>query len=173
MLAFLKTTANHGLHFNYEEEFNLIGYSDADFAGDLDDRKSTTGYIFTLGGGSVAWASRKQEGVSLSTTEAELVSKVSEATRETAWIGRLLEELGTKVIPVEVRCNNQSAIRLAYNPEMHHRTKHIEVKHYYVRGAQQKGEVKIVYLEIENQLADGLTKGLHRPKLRSFGEDSE
>lgn len=119
-------------------------------------------------GGPVAWASRRQSTVAQSTTEAELVS-LNEASKEAVWIKRLLEELnGSSIGPVEIRCDNQSTIRLVFNPELHQRTKHIEVKHFYVRELQQKGEINVIFTDTSNQLADSLTKSLPRSKFEEL-----
>ena len=111
---------------------------------------------------------KKQECVAQSTTEAELIS-VNEATREAVWLKRMLEELEPcSTSQIEIKCDNQSAIRLTNNSELHRRSKHIELKHFYVRQEQLKKNVKIVYIDSLNQVADGLTKGLPRPRFEEL-----
>jgi hypothetical protein len=168
LLAYLKKTTAYGLCFDADRAEDLLGYADADFAGDLDERKSTSGYVFTMCGGPVAWSSRLQRSISQSTTEAEFVS-LNEATREAVWLKRILNEIdSTYTKPVQIRCDNQGAIRLVHNPENHQRTKHIEVKFLYVREQQQNGSVDVVYVGTKDQLADGLTKGLPRPRFEEL-----
>lgn len=168
LLAYLKGTTTCGLLFDAGHPTILTGYADADFGGDLIERKSTSGYIFLLSGGPIVWASRRQECVAQSTTEAELIS-VNEATREAVWLKRMLEELEPcSTSQIEIKCDNQSAIRLTNNSELHRRSKHIELKHFYVRQEQLKKNVKIVYIDSLNQLADGLTKGLPRPRFEEL-----
>jgi hypothetical protein len=131
------------LCFDANQSENLLGYADADFAGDLDGRKSTSGYLFTICGGPVAWSSRLQRSISQSTTEAEFVS-LNEATREAVWLRRILADLDHNLSdPIEIRCDNQGAIRLVHNPKNHQRTKHIEVKFLYVREQQERGSVNV------------------------------
>jgi hypothetical protein len=168
LLAYLKGTTTCGLCFDANQPDNLLGYADADFAGDLDGRKSTSGYIFTMCGGPIAWSSRLQRSISQSTTEAEFVS-LNEATREAVWLKRILAEFDSSHNePIEIRCDNQGAIRLVQNPENHQRTKHIEVKFLYVREQQQKRSINVVFVGTKSQLADGLTKGLPRPRLQEL-----
>jgi hypothetical protein len=168
LLAYLKGTAKYGLCFDANQSENLLGYADADFAGDLDGRKSTSGYLFTICGGPVAWSSRLQRSISQSTTEAEFVS-LNEATREAVWLRRILADLDHNLSdPIEIRCDNQGAIRLVHNPENHQRTKHIEVKFLYVREQQERGSVNVVFVGTKNQLADGLTKSLPRPRFEEL-----
>jgi hypothetical protein len=113
LLAYLKGTTTYGLCFDASQPDNLLGYADADFAGDLDGRKSTSGYIFTICGGPIAWSSRLQRSISQSTTEAEFVS-LNEATRGAVWLKRILTELNSShTEPIEIRCDNQGAIFLS------------------------------------------------------------
>ena len=145
LLGYLKKTTTYGLFFDAGQSEELLGYADVDFAGDLDERKFTPGYIFTMCGGLVAWSSRLQRSISQSTTEAEFLS-LNEATREAVWLKLILNEIDSIYIkPVQIRCDNQGAIRLVHNPENHQRTKHIEVKFLYVREQQQNGSVDVVF----------------------------
>ena len=100
---------------------------DSDFAGDLDKRKSATGYVFTLAGASVSWVSKLQTVVTLSTTEAEYMA-ATQTCKEAIWIQRLLEELGHKQEKISMYCDSQSALHIVRNPVFHSRTKHIGVQ---------------------------------------------
>ena len=163
VLRYIKGTLQFGLNFERSDNFELIGYSDADWAGDVDTRKSTSGYIFKLGKATVAWASKKQSVVALSTTEAEYIALCS-ATQEAVWLRRLLRSLreeqarSTKVFE-----DNRGAISLSKNPKDHTRTKHIDIKYHYVRDAVQKNEIDVQHSETKQMIADTLTKGLPKP----------
>lgn len=166
--AYLSATRHHGICFDGRVETGLRGYSDADFAGDPDKKKSTTGYIFTFNGSPVSWASRRQKVTALSSTESELIA-TCETTKEAIWLKRLVSELGlTNPCPVTIHCDNQSTIKILNNPEQHQKTKHIDVKFYYAREKLEKGEINITYLRTEDQLADMFTKPLPRPRLEDM-----
>ncbi|CAD7077956.1 unnamed protein product [Hermetia illucens] len=111
----------------------LQGFSDSDYASDTETRRSTTGYAFCLSNGIVTWSSQRQKLVTLSTTDAEYVAAAA-AAKEAIWLRKLLNDLGClpKTSTV-LRVDNQSAIRLIKNAEFHKRTKHIDIKHHYVR----------------------------------------
>jgi hypothetical protein len=170
IFAYLKGTSSYGLCFNGNINGHLIGYTDSDYAGDPSTRRSTTGFIFLLNGAPIAWCSRRQTCVSLSTTEAEFVA-ASESAKEAVWIRRLLGGFGTKLGPLTILCDNQSAIRLVKNPEFHQRTKHIDVKYYFIRNSQEAGEIDISYVNTEQQLADLLTKPLANPRFTRLREE--
>ena len=138
----------------------LKSYTDEDFAGDVNKRRSTTGTIFMINGGAVAWSSQQQKCVALSVTEAENVAG-SMATKKIACLRSLLKDIGCpQRHPTVLLCNNQSAKRLVANPEFHQRTKHIEDKFHYIRSMQEEGEIDVTNIETTNQLADDLKKGL-------------
>jgi hypothetical protein len=109
-----------------------VGYVDADYAGDLDDRRSTTGYVFTLTGGPICWKSMIQSTVAMSTTEAEYMA-AAEAAKEALWLTGLVKELGIQQGGVPLYCDSQSAIYLAKNQVYHARTKHIDVRFHKIR----------------------------------------
>ncbi|KAE8693888.1 putative pentatricopeptide repeat-containing protein [Hibiscus syriacus] len=116
------------------------GYVDSDYAGDLDNRRSTTGYVFTLGGGPICWKSTVQSIVALSTTEAEYMA-TAEAAKEALWLTGLVKELGVQQGGVQLLCDNQSAIHLAKNQVYRARTKHIDVRFHKIRELVASGEV--------------------------------
>jgi hypothetical protein len=143
------------------DEIKLAGYTDASFAEDSATKRSTGAYVFTLNGGPISWASRRQPTVALSTTEAEYMA-MCQAIREASWLRQLLIELGVcqKNEPIEVHADNKSAIALGKNPEFHKRSKHIDVQYHYVREQVQNGQVVTPYLSTAHMVADGLTKAL-------------
>jgi hypothetical protein len=141
-------------------EEKLIGYSDSDYAGDVEDRKSTSGYVFLLSSGAVAWSSKKQPVVTLSTTEAEFIAAASCAC-QSVWMHRILEKLGHEQSKCTVIfCDNSSAIKLSKNPVMHGRSKHIDVRFHFLRDLTKDGVVKLEHCGSKDQLADLMTKPL-------------
>lgn len=159
ILRYLKGTTELALKYEQSESGTLIGFSDADWAGDLDDRRSTTGNVFLLSGGAVSWLSKKQSTVALSTAEAEYVA-LSQASQECVWLRRLLSDLGMDVTPVVILEDNQGAIAIAKNPVDHSRTKHIDIRYHYIRECVQNGQIQVKYCPTHNMKADILTKPL-------------
>ncbi|KAH9764742.1 hypothetical protein KPL70_001639 [Citrus sinensis] len=145
-----------------------VGYCDSDFAGDLDKRRSTTDYVFTLGGGPVSWRSILQSTIALSTTEAEYMAE-TEAVKKAIWLKGLLGDLGVIQENIAVFCDNQSAIFLAKNQIYHARTKHIDVKYHYVREIIESGIVLLRKIDTKDNLSDMLTKQSLR--CSHFGDD--
>ena len=159
---YLAGTCRHGLCFSggAAAVIELTGFSDADFAGDLDSRRSTTGWAFLINGTAVSWRSKRQTCVALSTTEAEYIS-ASSATQEAICCRRVLGQCGHQQSgPTRLYVDNQSAIRIVKNPEFHERTKHIEVKYHYIRDQYQRKEISVHYVNTKEQIADIFTKPL-------------
>jgi hypothetical protein len=143
-------------------EIKLLGYSDSDLAGDVDDRKSTSGSVFLLGNSLVTWVSQKQRVVALSSCEAEYIASANAACQG-IWLSRLLGELlGIQAPKVKLLVDNKSAIALSKNLVHHDRSKHIDTKYHFVRDCVEKGEVEIDHVNTGEQLADILTKALGR-----------
>jgi len=151
----------------------LTGYSDSDWAGDHDTRKSTSGYVFNVGSAVISWSSKLQSTVALSSCEAEYIGQTN-ATKEAIWLRRLLNEIqleaANEAQATIIYCDNQGAIALAKNPQFHARTKHIDIQHHFVRDKVSEGAVELQYIETENQVADGLTKPLDKIKFQRFRE---
>lgn len=165
VLRYLSGTSHLGITYSKTEE-NLVAYTDSDWAGDIDDRRSCTGNVLMLSGGPISWKSKKQASVSLSTMEAEYVA-LAEVSREVVYIKRLLEHMGygkQVTSPIKILCDNQSAIRLAKDAVFHKRSKHIDIKYHYTRELLEQGEITIEYLRTEFMLADILTKSLAKDK---------
>ena len=142
------------------EKFDLIGFTDRDYPGDQDDRKSTSCYVFVLCTGVVSWSSRKQKIVTLLTTEAEFVVATT-CTCQDVLLRRILEELQFKQErATTIFCDNNSAIKLSKNLVLHGRSKHINVKYYFLRDINNEGTIKLQYCRSEDQLADIFTKSL-------------
>ncbi len=165
ILRYLRGTINLALKYHKlpKRPESLIGYSDADWAGDLDDRHSTTGNVFLMAGGAISWLSKKQASVALSTSEAEYVA-LSLATQEAIWLRRLLTEIGVPSGPVMVMEDNQGAIAIARNPIAHSRTKHIDIRYHYIREALQDDVISLQYCPTNEMIADLLTKPLSKPQ---------
>lgn len=163
LFRYLRGTCGLKLRYRKHGNTELVGYADASWASDLDDRKSTSGYIFMLQGGAVAWSCKRQPTVALSTCEAEYMA-LAATVQEASWWHGLLAQLGRKQ-PIELRCDNQSAICIAKNGGYTPRTKHIDIRHHYIRDALDKKIVQLTYVSTDEQTADGLTKSLERIKL--------
>ena len=172
IFRYLKGTSNYGLLYskNVDNAGTMVGYSDADWAGDVNDRKSTSGYLFMMSGAPVSWKSRKQACVALSTAEAEYVA-LSTATQEATWMRKLLEDLHAEQIePTVIYEDNQPAISIAQNPQYHSKTKHIDIKHHFVREKVSDNTIKLEYCPTSKMLADILTKGLPYDKFSQLRE---
>jgi hypothetical protein len=167
VLRYLKGTQHYGLTFQYNlNEPIVFGYSDSDWAGDADTRRSTSGYSFFVAGGLVSWKSKRQPIVTLSSTEAEYTA-LTEALREAAWLRGLLSELGfdkASLQPLLIFEDNQSTIQLATNHANSNRTKHIDVRNHYCRQEYTSGYIDIQYVPTDLQVADGFTKPLKSTK---------
>jgi hypothetical protein len=152
-----------------EAGLKLHGYSDSDHAGDIDDRKSTSGMVFYLGCNPISWCSQKQKVVALSSCEAEYIA-ASTAACQGLWLGRLLADLmmKTEVEPVVLRIDNQSAISLCKNPVFDERSKHIDTRFHFIRDYVDAGSIDVQYVCINEQLVDILTKPLSRPKFQEM-----
>jgi hypothetical protein len=138
-----------------EEE--LVGFADSDYAGDIDDRKSTSGHTFMLGTGAVSWSSKKQPLVTLSTTEAEFIA-VAYCVCQGVWLRRVLEKLGhIQSKCTTIFCDNNSSIKLSKNPVMHGRSKHIDVKFHFLRNLTKERTMKLVHCSTQEQLSDIMT----------------
>uniref|UniRef100_A0A2N9FQZ7 Integrase catalytic domain-containing protein n=1 Tax=Fagus sylvatica TaxID=28930 RepID=A0A2N9FQZ7_FAGSY len=144
---------------------SVVGYVDADYAGEVDDRRSTTGYVFTLSGGPICWKSTLQSIVAMSTTEAEYMA-VAEAAKEALWLKGLVKELGLNQGGVQMHCDSQSAIYLAKNQVYHARTKHIDVRFHKIRELIVTGDIVLEKVHTSENAADMLTKPVTATKFK-------
>ncbi|KAA8531151.1 hypothetical protein F0562_005935 [Nyssa sinensis] len=159
----LPGTSDFGILYKKGTKDGLIGFSDSDYAGDLDDRRSTSGHVFTMGSAVVSWSSKKQPIVTLSTTEAEFVATTSCAC-QAVWLRRLLGKLNFhQQDPTPTFCDNISAIKLSKNPVLHGRSKHMDVRFYFLRDLCNDGTIDLIFCKSEDQDADILTKPLKLP----------
>ena len=157
ILRYLKRTASLAIKYQKSDDGDLIGYSDADWAGDADDCHSTSG---NLAGGPISWQSKKQGVVALSTCEAEYVA-LSAAVQEAIWLKKLLADLGVvPKQPVVIMEDNQGALAVAKNPIAHTRTKHIDIRYHFIREAVRDQKFNLCYCPTKKMLADLLTKPL-------------
>ena len=139
-------------------EVNLLGFSDADFANNVDDRRSITGYVFLLAGAPLSWNCQTQHTTALSTMESEYYA-VCKAVQEALYLRMLLEESGLRVdSPLVIKEDNKACISFSKDPGEHKRTKHIDYRHFFVRDQVNDGEVLLDHVDSEHQLADVFTK---------------
>jgi hypothetical protein len=166
MLRYLKHTQNIGLYYPKGARFELIGYSDSDYAGCKVERKSTSDTRQLLERSLVSWSSKKQNSVALSTAEAEYIS-VDSCWAQLLWMKATLNDFGIKFKQVPLLCDNESAVKLTNNPVQYSRTKHIDVRHHFRRDHQQKGDICIESVGTEDQLANIFTKPLDEKSFTS------
>ena len=172
VLRYLKGTKEQGLMFRKSvEDLSLIGYCDADWASSLQDRRSITGYGFSLShnGPLISWKCKKQPTVALSTCEAEYMS-LAAATQEAKFLMQLLTSMtgNQSFSSFAMFCDNQGAIALAKNPVQHQRSKHIDIKYHFVRFEVQNGTMDLLYVPSEENHSDIFTKPLARVKFQKF-----
>jgi len=173
ILRYLQDTTSYGLHITRDSSLSLHGFTDADWAGSIDDRKSTGGYLVYLGATPISWKSGKQRTAARSSTEAEYKA-LADGTAEILWICSLLSELHFPSSSMTTLwCDNLEATFLSLNPIFHARTKHVEVDYHFVRDHVAKQEIQVRFISSKDQLADVLTKrlppvsfALFRSKLR-------
>ena len=171
VLRYLKSTIHYSLKFSkIKDGLKLNGYSDSDWGGDVEDRKSISGYGFQFGdrGPLISWKSKKQNLVALSSCEAEYIA-ITVAVQEAKFLGQLLSDMtSNKRDPVILFADNQGAIELSKNPVHHQRTKHIDIKFHFIRSEIQNGFIVLVYVNTNENLADIFTKPVTKPKLGRF-----
>ena len=168
ILRYVKGTKDFGILYEADRDFNLTGYTDSDWAGSTDDRKSTSGYVFLLGNKAISWASKKQTTVALSSAEAEYMAATSAAC-EATWLRKILQDVQQdSKTPTVIHCDNMSAIAMTKNPVFHSRTKHIEIRYHFIRELVERGEIKMEFCKTEEQLADIFTKPIATEKFIKF-----
>ncbi|CAM8956844.1 unnamed protein product [Rhodiola kirilowii] len=161
ILRYLKGTEKLVLWYPRVKSLKLEGFTDADFAGDRTDRKSTSGMAQFLGSCLVSWGSKKQNSVALSTAEAEYIAAAA-CCAQILWLRNQLSDFNLHFDQVPIFCDNTSAISIAKNPVQHGKSKHIEIKHHFLRDCVKKELVTINFCRSEDQVADIFTKSLHK-----------
>jgi len=167
IIRYVNATVNCGICFSRETNLVLLGYSDANWTGNADDRKRTSGGCFYVGTNLVAWMSRKQASISLSTAKAEYIATGSCCT-QLLWMKKLLCDYGFTQDTMVIHCDNTSAINISKNPVHHSRTKHINIRHHFIRDLVESREVALMFIPTENQFADILTKPLDGSRFESL-----
>lgn len=166
LLRYVKGSLEVGLKFTAgSNKVGITGFVDSDFAGDLDKRRSSTGYLFMLCGGPISWKSHLRSIVALSSTEAEYIA-ATEAMKETIWLRGLLNEPEVLEGEVVLYCDNQGAIQLCKNSVYHERTKHVDVRFHFIREVVSSGMVKLEKVHTDDNPADMATKVVPLHKFR-------
>ena len=157
VFRYLHGTNDYGLCYQgrlrLDRVLDIRGFVGADWTGDLDQRRSTSGYVFNLFGGAVSWMSKKQSVVALSTTEAEYMA-ATHASKEAVWLQRLCSSMGLVQGAIRIDCDSQSAIFLAKNPTYHSKTKHIDVQYHFVRDMIEDKKVLLVKVDTLKNTAE-------------------
>ena len=166
VLRYIHGTVSLGLFYSKAEDYKLVGYSKSDWYGDIDDRKSTSGYVFFMGNTTFSWLSKKQPIVTLSTGEAEYVT-ASWCVCHVIWLRNLLSKMELKQLDATViQVDNKSAIELAKNPVNHKISKYIDVRFHFICDHVKKGSVELVHVASQDQVADIFTKPLPKVLLQ-------
>jgi hypothetical protein len=162
ILRYVNETKYFGIKYSTSEDFKLIGYTDNDCGGSIDDRKSTSRYTFHYGIGMVSWASRKHPIVTLSSAEVEYVAATS-STCQAVWMRIILKDLlQEQQEPTTVLCDNNSAILLSKNHVFHKKTNHIDTRYHFIRELVNNKEICLEFCKSKEQIADIFTKVLAR-----------
>ena len=168
VFQYLKGTRNNKLTYGVNNN-GLVGYTDADWASQ-DHRHSISGYIYQIDGGSVSWSCQKQSIVALSSTEAEFIA-LTHASKEALWLQHIIAEVFQPLeLPIQIHSDNQSAIAIAYGNQQHARTKHFDIRLYFIRDTIEEDKISIKYLPTEQMVADIFTKALPGPRMKILAQ---
>jgi len=171
VFRYLSGTRDYKLTYGGHQQdwpLEVSGFTDADWGSNPNDRKSISGYIYLLGGGAIAWSSKKQGTVALSSTEAEYIA-ATHAARQAIWLRHLFNGLNLPLKgSTSIHADNQSAIALSKDSQFHARSKHIDIQHHFIREKVGDGSIELVYCPTDEMLADILTKGLSKAKHEKF-----
>lgn len=160
ILQYLKSSPGKGLMFTMNKHLWIDGFTNVDWAGDVKDRKSTSGYFTFVDRNPVTWKSKKQEVVALSSAETEFHG-IAKGLCELLWLKKLLIELGVNIISeINLFCDNKAAIAISHNPIQHDRTKHVEVDCHFIKENLEAKILRFSFGKFEDQLADVLTKAV-------------
>jgi Reverse transcriptase (RNA-dependent DNA polymerase) len=161
---YLKGTIDLGITYSGNNTSDIILYSDADWGNNLDDRRSVSGYVSVLSGGATTWSSKKQPTVALSSMEAEYMA-LANTTRENSWIRQLFAELGEHInLPTHIFVDNRGTIEYTANAGFHARSKHIDIRHHFIRDSIASNEASVHHCTSDENIADIFTKPLPRNK---------
>jgi transposase InsO family protein len=169
VLKYLAGTTSLGLEYS-SGNGRIMGYCDADYAGDPDKRKSTSGYAYIMNGAAVSWGSKLQPTVAASTCEAEFVA-AAYAAKEALWLRELTANFYGQVEPIEIHVDNQGALALLHHPTGHQRTKHIDIAYRFVQDRTERGDLIFKYCSTTEMVADCLTKPVQVQKLQENRSD--
>ncbi|KAK9930160.1 hypothetical protein M0R45_027212 [Rubus argutus] len=167
IIRYVSCTSTCGIFFTFDTNVEIAGYSDADWGGNLKDRRSTSGGCFFVGNNMVAWHSKKQNCISLSTAEAEYVAAGSCCT-QMLWMKQMLRDYGFTQGKLSIFCDNTSAINISKNPVQHSRTKHIDLRYHFIRDLVEKDILELSFVPTEHQLADLFTKPLDTERFETL-----
>ena len=162
VMRYLQRTKDFMLTYRKSDQLEIIGYSDSDFAGCQDSRKSTSGYVFLLAGGAISWRSAKQSIVASSTMAAEYIA-MYEASNQAVWLKNFVT--GLRILdrverPLKIYCDNKSAVLFSNNNRSLTKSKHIDIKYLIVKERIQNGELSTEHIGTNSMVADPLTKGV-------------
>lgn len=165
IFRYLKGTIDWKLRCSKSGNSQLTGFSDPDWASDVDKRCSCTGYVFKLSSGAVSWSSKRQPTVAFSSTEAEYLA-LSATLQEAIWLKSLGQEIDPdfEIVPIKIGCDNQSALALTKIDGFRARSKYIDVRHHYIRDKLDDGMIVLKHVPTENMVVDSLTKAVPGPK---------
>lgn len=164
VFRYLAGTVTLGITFHFGIAKELHCYSDSDFGGCSKTGRSTSGVVIMFAGGIISWISQRQSMVATSTTEAEIVA-ANEATKEIIWVTKLFASfIKFDHVPI-LQVDNSAAVKLSQNPEFHRRTKHIDMKYFFIREKVLEGKLNVQQISTEDQVADIMTKALPKQRL--------
>ena len=162
VVGYIKNTVDLGLTYSRDSDISPMAYVDADYGGCRDTRRSTSGYVFIMAGGAVAWSSKRQATVALSTVEAKYVA-MSRCAQQMLWMHSWLSEVEIEfALPGVIRGDNRGAIALTKNTKDHGKVKHIDMRHHYIRELLKTGSITMEQVSSADNLADLFTKPLPR-----------
>lgn len=170
VLRYLAGTPDMGILYTKDGNPEIQGYCDADYAGDMTKRKSTTGFVFTRSGGAISWCSKLQPTVATSTCEAEYIA-AAHGTREALYLRNMQADVSGMARPIHMGVDNQGALKLIHHPQSHQRTKHIDVAHRFVQDRVERGDIVCTYLQTNQMVADCLTKAVPLQKFQENVRD--
>jgi len=166
---YLAGTKDYTMVFDGKTNEGLIAHSDSNWAADVNNRCSVTGYFFKLAGSSVSWLSRAQKTVALSSIKAEYMA-ISDCCYQAMWMTNLFREIGFHVLPIMICSNNQGSIFIGSNPVQEKQTKHIDIRYHYIHECIEDNKVSVVFIPGNDNLANMFTKNLDRLKFIKFWE---